>query len=440
MNRVLIGLGSNVEPREEHVRTALDLIQERGAVRLVKASTLRETDPVGGPPQGKYLNGAAVVETDLAPRDLLALLKAVEARVGRRQGGVRWGPREVDLDILLYEDQVVQEPGLVVPHPRFTGRRFVLEPAAEVAAEMVHPVLRLTVAELLRRIPERLGRGAPRLFTTVEDLRAWVRTSRSNRFTIGFVPTMGALHAGHASLLRAAYREADRVVASIFVNPRQFEDPSDLERYPRTLEEDLVVCGENGVDAVFAPSVEEMYPRGFCTRVEVAGISEVLEGKIRPGHFSGVATVVLKLIALTLPDRAYFGQKDLQQATVLRRMARDLGLWTTVVVMPTVREPDGLALSSRNRFLEPEDRKRALCLVRGLGAAQRAWEAGERDALRLREETARVVEAEPGVALDYLVVADPESLEPLKGDVDRAAILVAARVGSVRLLDNVLLE
>ena len=229
-------------------------------------------------------------------------------------------------------------------------------------------------------------------------------------------------------------------MASIFVNPRQFDDPSDLERYPRTLEEDLVVCGENGVDAVFTPTVEEMYPRGFCTRVEVEGISDVLEGKVRPGHFSGVATVVLKLIAMTLPDRAYFGQKDLQQAAILRRMARDLGLWTTIVVMPTVREPDGLALSSRNRFLEPEDRRRALCLVRGLGAAQRAWEAGERDALRLHEEAARVVEAEPGVAIDYLVVADPESLEPLKGDVDRAAILVAARVGSVRLLDNVLLE
>jgi pantoate--beta-alanine ligase len=440
MTRVLIGLGSNVEPREEHVRTALDLIQERGAVRLERLSTLRETEPVGGPPQGRYLNGAAVIETELAPRDLLALLKSVESRVGRRQGGVRWGPREVDLDILLYGEEVVQEPGLVVPHPRFTGRRFVLEPACEVAPGMVHPVLRLTVAELLRRIPERLGRGAPRLFTTIEDLRSWVRTSRSNRFTVGFVPTMGALHEGHASLLRAAYREADRVVASIFVNPRQFDDPADLERYPRTLEEDLVACGENGVDAVFAPSAEEMFPRGFCTRVEVEGLSDVLEGKVRPGHFAGVATVVLKLIALTLPDRAYFGQKDLQQAVILRRMARDLGLWTTMVVMPTVREPDGLALSSRNRFLGAEERRQALCLVRALGTAQKAWEGGERDAARLREEALRVVQAEPGVALDYLVVADAETLQPVTGDADRAAVLVAARVGPVRLLDNVLLE
>jgi pantoate--beta-alanine ligase len=439
VSRVLVGVGSNLEPREEHIRTALDLLQEQGAARVVKTSRFRETDPVGGPPQGKYLNGAVVVETDLAPRDLLALLKAVETRVGRHQGGVRWGPREVDLDILLFDDLVVQEPGLIVPHPRLTGRRFVLEPAAEIAGDFVHPVLRKSVAELLRRLPERVGRGA-RVLTTVDDLRAWVKTSRSNRFTVGLVPTMGALHEGHASLMRAAYRETDRVVVSIFVNPRQFDDPGDLERYPKTLEEDIAVCSENGVDAVFAPSADDMYPRGFCTKVEVEGLSAVLEGKVRPGHFSGVTTVVLKLIALTLPDRAYFGQKDFQQAALVRRMARDLGVWCQIVVMPTVREEDGLALSSRNRFLSPEDRRRALCLSRGLAAAQKAWDDGDRDASRIVDEARRVVDAEKGVVLDYLLAADPESLRPLDGETERAVVLVAARVGSVRLLDNVLLE
>ncbi|MCK6479983.1 MAG: pantoate--beta-alanine ligase [Planctomycetes bacterium] len=440
MTRVLLGLGSNLEPREEHIRTALDLLQERGAVRVERVSRLRETEPVGGPPQGSYLNGAALVETDLSPRDLLALIKSVEGRVGRSATGVRWGPREVDVDILLHGDLVVQEPGLIVPHPRLTGRRFVLEPAAEIAGDFLHPVLALSIAELLRRLPERLGRGAPRLLSTPEDLRGWVKTSLRNRFTTGLVPTMGALHEGHASLMRAAYRETDRVVASIFVNPRQFDDPSDLDRYPRTLEEDIALCAENGVDAVFAPSAEDMYPKGFCTRVEVEGISRVLEGAIRPGHFSGVATVVLKLIALALPDRAYFGQKDFQQACLVRRMVKDLGAPCTVVVMPTVRDLDGLAVSSRNRFLSPEDRRKGLALPRALEAARRAWADGERNAGRLHAEAAGVLGKEPGFAVDYLVVADPETLETLQGDADRAVILAAGRAGSVRLLDNVLLE
>ncbi len=440
MTRVLLGLGSNLDPREEHIRTALDLLQERGAVRVERVSTLRETEPVGGPPQGSYLNGAALVETDLSPRDLLDLIKSVEARVGRSPVGVRWGPREVDVDILLHGDLVVQEPGLIVPHPRLTGRRFVLEPAAEIAPEFIHPVLRRSVAELLRRLPERIGRGTPRLLSTPEELRGWVKTSLRNRFTTGFVPTMGALHEGHASLMRAAYRETDRVVASIFVNPAQFEDPSDLQRYPRTLEEDVAVCGENGVDAVFAPAAEDMYPKGFCTRVEVEGLSGILEGAVRPGHFRGVTTVVLKLIALTLPDRAYFGQKDFQQAAIIRRMVRDLGVPTTVVVMPTVRDQDGLAVSSRNRFLSGDDRRCGLALPRALDAAREAWNSGDRDAGRLRTEAARVLEKEPGVKLDYLVVADPETLAEVHGEVDRAVVLVAGRVGAVRLLDNVLLE
>lgn len=440
MTAVLLGLGSNLEPREEHIRTALDLLQERGAVRVLKVSTLRETDPVGGPPQGSYLNGAALVETDLAPRDLMALLKSVEARVGRRAGGVRWGPREVDLDILLHGDLVVQEPGLIVPHPRLTGRRFVLEPAAEIAGDLVHPVLRRTVAELLRRLPERIGRGAPRLLTSLEDLRGWVKTSLRNRFTTGLVPTMGALHEGHSSLMRAAYRETDRVVVSIFVNPRQFDDPSDLERYPRTLEDDVAVCGENGVDAVFAPSAEDMYPRGFATRVEVEGLSTVLEGKVRPGHFGGVATVVLKLLALTLPDRAYFGQKDFQQAVLIRRMVRDLGVPCGVVVMPTIRDQDGLAVSSRNRFLSAEDRRRALALPAALEAAAEAWREGERGAGRILAAAARPLDAAEGIARDYLVLADPETLAPLEGEVDRAVLLAALRVGGIRLLDNCLLE
>jgi pantoate--beta-alanine ligase len=183
-----------------------------------------------------------------------------------------------------------------------------------------------------------------------------------------------------------------------------------------------------------------MYPKGHCTRVVVDGLSDVLEGKVRPGHFAGVTTVVLKLLALVMPDRAYFGQKDFQQAAIVRRMVKDLGVASSIVVMPTVRDPDGLALSSRNRFLSPEDRTRGLALWRGLSAAKRAWDEGERDAGRVLEEARRVLAAEKGVALDYLVVVDPESLAPLEGETDRAAVLAAGKVGAVRLLDNVLLE
>jgi len=439
MTRVLVGIGSNLEPREEHIRSALDLLQEGGAVRVESVSTLRETDPVGGPPQGAYLNGAAVVETGLEPRDLLALLKSVESRVGRRQGGVRWGPREVDLDILLFGDRVVQDAGLVIPHPRLTGRRFVLEPAAEIAGDLLHPVLRKTISDLLRALPERLGTGSPRLLTTVEELRGWVKTSRRNRFTAGLVPTLGALHEGHASLMRAAYRETDRVCVSVFVNPRQFGDASDLERYPRTLEEDVALSAENGVDAVFAPSPGEMYPRGFSTRVEVEGLSTMLEGAMRPGHFAGVTTVVCKLLAMALPDRAYFGQKDFQQAVIVRRMVRDLGIPCEVVVMPTVRDGDGVAVSSRNRFLREEDRVAARALPAALDAARAAFEGGRRAAAEILAAARGPLEAEGRLAVDYLVLADTETLEPVEGAVDRAVLLVAARAGSVRLLDNTLL-
>jgi len=440
VSRALLGLGSNVEPREDHVRTALDMLQEGGAVRLLKVSRLQETEPVGGPPQGKYLNGAALLETDLAPRDLLALVKSVETRVGRRHGGVRWGPREVDLDLLLYDDRVLEEGGLIVPHPRFTMRRFVLEPSAEVAPDMVHPVLRKTVAEILRALPDRSGRGSPRLLTRLEDLRAYVKMLKRNRISLGLVPTMGALHEGHASLMTAAYHETDRVLVSVFVNPRQFDDPKDLERYPRTLDDDMALCAAHGVDAIFAPPPEEMYPAGFATRVEVERLSAVLEGAVRPGHFAGVTTVVCKLLALTLPERAYFGRKDAQQAVLVRRMVRDLGIPCEVVVMPTVRDADGLALSSRNRFLSAEERRAALALPAGLRAAEEAWAAGERDAERITAAARRAVEAEPSLRPDYLVLVDPDTLEPLRGTVATGLLLAAVRSGAVRLLDNALLE
>jgi pantoate--beta-alanine ligase len=431
---VLLGLGSNLGNREERLRAALDLLEDGGRVRVVRTSAFRETEPVGGPPQGKYLNGVAFAETNLDPEELLLLLKDVEVRIGRRPGGERWGPREIDLDLLLYGDRVIERPGLIVPHPRLPARRFVLEPAAEVAPTMEHPVLRRSLASLLRELGA-ADAGVPTLLRTVEDLRAWVRAARRNRLTTGMVPTMGALHDGHGSLFRAAVRDCDRTLATVFVNPRQFDDPRDLERYPRTLEADLALAGRHGVDAVFAPSAEEMYPAGYATKVEVQGLSSVLEGAVRPGHFAGVATVVCRLLALALPDRAYFGQKDAQQVVVVRRMVRDLGIPCDVVVMPIVRDADGLAMSSRNRFLSAEERRRALALPAGLRAAREAYGRGERDAAGLVALARAPLDA-AGLPVDYLVCADPESLEPLAGPVGRALLLAAVRVGKVRLLDN----
>lgn len=272
---------------------------------------------------------------------------------------------------------------------------------------------------------------------TVAALRAWRRGLRG---TLGLVPTMGYLHEGHLALVRRARAENDHVAVSIFVNPTQFGPGEDYATYPRDPERDLALLRQEGVAAVFLPSVEEMYPAGFSTAVEVGGVTERLEGAARPGHFRGVATVVAKLLNQFQPDRAYFGQKDAQQVVVVRRMVRDLDIPVTIVVVPTVRDADGLALSSRNVYLAPEERRAALALSRGLFAAAAAHAAGERDAERLRALVRAHLAAEPLVRPEYVSLADAETLAEL-AVVDRPALLsLAARVGRVRLIDNVVLE
>jgi len=254
-----------------------------------------------------------------------------------------------------------------------------------------------------------------RVLRTIAETRDALAPLRSG--TIGLVPTMGALHDGHRSLLRAARDKCDTVVMSLFVNPVQFGVESDLARYPRDGERDLALAQEAGVDLVFAPSMEEMYPPGYQTWVEVTELGAILEGKFRPGHFRGVATVVLKLFTIVRPDRAYFGRKDAQQAAVIRRMIRDLALEVELRVLPTVRDADGLALSSRNALLSPEERKRALALPHALATGD--------------AESARALLAESnGLEVDYVEVAD----------FDPPVLAAAVRVGSTRLIDNVPLE
>jgi len=258
--------------------------------------------------------------------------------------------------------------------------------------------------------------------------------------SIGLVPTMGALHAGHVSLLWSCRAENDVSAMTLFVNPAQFNRPEDLARYPRDLEGDSRIARKAGVDVIFAPTVEDMYPTGYAAYVTVEGLTARWEGASRPGHFRGVATVCTKLFTICRPDRAYFGQKDYQQSLVVKRLVADLNLELEIVVLPTVREPDGLALSSRNVLLGPEEREQATVLSRALRHAQAAVRAGEQDAVKVRLAIEAEIRAAALAALEYVGVCDPETLEPLERIPDRAVAVVAARFGTTRLIDNMLLE
>lgn len=272
-------------------------------------------------------------------------------------------------------------------------------------------------------------------------MQAFSKDARSRGKTIALVPTMGALHEGHLSLIRKAKSVADHVITSVFVNPTQFGKGEDFERYPRELERDAELAFTSGSDIVFAPATLEMYPEGFQTWVVPGRFADVLEGRIRPGHFRGVATVVTKLLNITMPHLAVFGQKDVQQAFVVRRLVRDLNLNVRVMIEPTVREPDGLALSSRNRYLSPEERMRAVCLRRALTAAEARLKSGERSTAVLREAIERELAHGTPTAIDYIAVVDAETFEP-QDPIRSASVIVAlaVRFGSTRLIDNTIVE
>jgi pantoate--beta-alanine ligase len=278
-----------------------------------------------------------------------------------------------------------------------------------------------------------------RICNTIEEMRAACREAKCGGKRLGFVPTMGALHEGHLSLARAAKASCDAVAASIFVNPLQFGPREDLQKYPRDFDRDRALLERESVELLFAPAVQEMYPAGAVTWVTVEGLSDRLDGRSRPGHFRGVTTVVAKLLHIVQPDAAFFGQKDAAQLAIIRRMVRDLDFPVTIIACPIVREADGLAMSSRNAYLNPEERKQALVLHRSLLRVKTLWEDGERDATRLlaagREEIAR----KNSVRLDYFEIVDADSLDSGMDLADGALVAVAAFVGATRLLDNVAL-
>jgi pantoate--beta-alanine ligase len=430
MPQALLALGSNLGDRAATLDRAVELLRQVAGIAVLRVSRWHETDPVGGPAgQSAYLNGAALVETSLDPHALLGELQRIETDLGRIRTQ-RWGPRTIDLDLLLYDAMVLNTASLTIPHPRMTERRFALLPAAEIAPDTLHPVSGHSLRDLCARVER-----APATVATIGELREQTEHARRQGKRIGLVPTMGALHEGHLSLVDAARRECSLTIATIFVNPTQFGPGEDYERYPRSLEQDLSLLAPRGVDLVFAPSREEMYRADHATSVSVDRLTARWEGAIRPGHFQGVATIVLKLFHAATPDVAYFGQKDYQQLLVIRRMTADLDLPIEVRMCPIVRDADGLAKSSRNAYLSADERRRGLSLYQSLDSAARLFGEGERNAGRIVAAMQEILAA-AAVELDYAAIVDPETLEPIDEAQPGSVALVAARVGRTRLIDN----
>jgi pantoate--beta-alanine ligase len=279
-----------------------------------------------------------------------------------------------------------------------------------------------------------------KICTTIPETRGACRDARASGKRLGLVPTMGALHEGHLSLVRAAKAQCDAVAVSIFVNPTQFGPTEDLAKYPRQFDRDCQLLEKEGIAILFAPPVEEIYPDGGVTWVLVEGLSEKLDGRSRPGHFRGVTTIVSKLFHILEPEAAFFGQKDAAQLAVIRRMVRDLNIPVEIVACPIVREPDGLAMSSRNAYLNREERDRALVLQRSLQKARQQFDAGERSAAGLISAGKEVLAREPQVALDYFEIVDPDTLDPVEHISQKTLVAVAAYVGTTRLIDNTVLD
>ncbi len=278
------------------------------------------------------------------------------------------------------------------------------------------------------------------VITKISAVKETIQDHKSSEKSIGFVPTMGFLHEGHLSLVKESLRQTDVTVVSIFINPTQFGPDEDFQEYPRDLKKDSALLEELGVDILFVPDHQEMYPEGYKTYVEVTELQDNFEGRSRPGHFRGVCTVVLKLFEIVHPDVAYFGQKDAQQAVIVKKMVQDLNLDVRIQVLPTVREKDGLALSSRNVYLTKEQRKAAPCLVKSLREAERLIQAGERDSRIIKREMKKLIDSESSARLDYIAIVDLEKLDPLDKIKGEALIAVAVFFGKVRLIDNMTVQ
>ena len=419
-----IGLGSNLGDRRKNIEKALELIKAIPSVKIVKSSSLYESQPQGCPPGSPdFLNSALKIKTSLPAPKLLKRLRSIENMLGRKRAKQRNAPRSIDLDILLYGRQIINQPHLKIPHPRLKERAFVLKPLKEIDPRLIH--------SLAGEIP---------VISKISRMRQFIRGIKKQDKTIAFVPTMGYLHQGHLSLIKQAKKDCDICVLSIFVNPIQFGPKEDYKKYPRDLEQDRILAKSAGCDCVFYPEVKEMYPEDFSTYVNVEKISSGLCGLSRPGHFRGVATAVNKLFNIVQPDIAYLGEKDYQQALVIRRMVLDLNMPLKIKVMPIIREVDGLAMSSRNSYLNPQERADASVLHQSLCKAKRLIKEGEKDPLKIIAKIKEDIAFKDRAKIDYISIVNSKTLEELKIIRRDAIIALAVWFGKTRLIDNMVIH
>lgn len=424
MKTCYIGLGSNLGDRRKNIEKALELIQAIPSVKIVKSSSLYENQPQGCPPGSPdFLNSAVKIKTSLPAPEFLKRLHNIENMLGRKRAGQRNAPRSIDLDILFYGRQRINQPRLKVPHPRLKERTFVLKPLKEIGPRIIRSLA-----------------GEIQVISKISRMRQFIAGIRKQDKTIGFVPTMGYLHQGHLSLIKQAKKDRDICVLSIFVNPIQFGPKEDYNKYPRDLEQDRILAKSAGCDCIFYPEVKEMYPADYLTYVNVEKISQGLCGESRPGHFRGVATVVNKLFNIVQPDIAYFGEKDYQQALVIKRMVSDLNMPLKIRVMPIIREADGLAMSSRNRYLSSQERSDAAVLSHSLREAKELIRQGVKNSDKIIARIKEEILSKDSARIDYISIADARTLE--RRDLIKGNILIALAVwiGKTRLIDNMVIH
>ena len=415
-----LGLGSNLGDRRQNIKLALKRISALRNTKLVRISGIYETDPCNCPPGSpRFLNLTAKIKTNLSALSLLNELKGIESDLGRKDKR-RYSARPIDLDILFYGNKKINSPRLKIPHLRLKERNFVLKPLKEIAPALIKSLAKET-----------------EVISGFEAMGKFIAKVKSSGKTIGFVPTMGSLHQGHLSLIRQAKNDCAICVLSVFVNPIQFGPREDYKKYPRDLEVDSILAKSAGGNCIFHPQAEDMYGWGYSTYVNVEKITDYLCGASRPGHFKGVATVVAKLFNLIQPDIAYFGQKDYQQALVIKKMAKDLNMPLKIKIMPIIRESDGLALSSRNVYLSAQERSDALVLFRSLRKAKEMISGGQRRSGKVIAEMRNEITRRKSARIDYMTIADTETLEPLEYVKKKALIALAVYFGRTRLIDNI---